>query len=277
MTAAPAGEVEHVLNNMTAADQKRAFAILRSRFMIHDLESQWNIPAEIILEAISESGDLTQRGVRGVIADRSFHRLVFPKLSDNGWIHVNIDGEKPFDALLSKDGFEVSIQIKMQRKRHGVPLRAVDVSKRFFPNGASFWVAEVQRTRTGRATDGQLTRPYRFGDFQILAVNLQPSTNNWGDFMYTVADWLIPYGKNANFINTFQPVSPSKDGDWTDSFEECVHWLQNTRRRQIGLDARGGSLMIDPDSNITQKSNLKKRFLHEESELFSHSFSRPKK
>ena len=39
------------------------------------------------------------------------------------------------------------------------------------------YVAETKRTRGGvDLVTGQKTRPYRFGDFDILAVCLQPST-----------------------------------------------------------------------------------------------------
>ena len=31
---------------------------------------------------------------------------------------------------------------------------------------------------------GLATRPYRFGEFDILAVSMHPSTNDWNRFMY---------------------------------------------------------------------------------------------
>jgi hypothetical protein len=36
------------------------------------LEEKWNIPAEVILEAIARSQDITLRGIRGVIAELCF-------------------------------------------------------------------------------------------------------------------------------------------------------------------------------------------------------------
>ena len=70
----------------------------------------------------------------------------------------------------------------------------------------SLYVVEVQKARSGektikqplRGTDESLevkgtvteqTRPYRFGDFDILAVNMHPSFGDWKSFRYTVASW----------------------------------------------------------------------------------------
>jgi hypothetical protein len=47
------------------------------------------------------------------------------------------------------------------------------------------YAVEVQKTRSGEKK-GQKTRPYRFGDFDILAVNLHPTTGDWKRFVYTV-------------------------------------------------------------------------------------------
>ena len=63
------------------------------------------------------------------------------------------------------------------------------------------YVVETQKTREGtdRKT-GEKTRPYRFGEFDILAVAMQPATGQWDRFFYTIADWLLPDPKNAAFL-----------------------------------------------------------------------------
>ncbi len=40
--------------------------------------------------------------------------------------------------------------------------------------------------------DGVDTRPYRFGDFNILAVCMEPSYARWDRFHYIPERWLFP-------------------------------------------------------------------------------------
>ena len=44
------------------------------------------------------------------------------------------------------------------------------------------YVVETQKTRAGTDNDGADTRPYRFGDFDILAVNMEPARATGGSF-----------------------------------------------------------------------------------------------
>lgn len=86
------------------------------------------------------------------------------------------------------------------------------------------FMTETQKTRTG--TDGEdQTRPYRCGEFDILAVSMQPSTGKWDRYMYTVGRWLLP-GKNDGEIATLQPVSKAPDGWWTDDFRVAAQWFR---------------------------------------------------
>src|SRR5208283_3815573 len=138
--------------------------------------------------------DLTKRGVRGIIAEAVFESDVLPAVVSLGWNAGTIPpGDWPYDALLEKAGRSVRIQIKLQRLEAGVP-------KRYYPKQylEELFVVEVQKTRSGKkrpgvagdAEEGSLsTRPYRFGDFDILAVNMHPATRQWTDFRYTVSDW----------------------------------------------------------------------------------------
>jgi len=103
---------------------------------------------------------------------------------------------------------------------------------RFLP--ADMFVAETQRTRGG--TDPQThedTRPYRFGDFDILAISMHPSTNNWNVFMYTVADWLLERPGHPNLILKFQPVPRVPNDAWTDQFITAVSWFRSGARKKI--------------------------------------------
>lgn len=226
-------EIEALLNRQTDSEQRELLARLRARFPIHSLESLWHAPAEMILDAIAESGDLTQRGVKGVIADRAFHRLVIPKLADRGWRSVPIIGDQAYDADLVRGDQRATVQVKMQRRTAGSPAERQ-------ASGEPHWVVEVQRTRSGIGGDGQATRPYSFGSFDIIAVNLYASTNDWSRFIYTLERWLLPRAGDAKLIAVMQPVPKARNEHWTDSFEECADWLFSGKAGRVPSFDRGG-------------------------------------
>ncbi len=96
------------------------------------------------------------------------------------------------------------------------------------------YVVETQRTRGGKdARTGEDTRPYRYGEFDILAVSMHPSTNDWTSFMYTVADWLIPRPEDEHLIPKFQPVAPTPNNSWTANFETCIEWLRSDEKKRV--------------------------------------------
>ena len=81
-------------------------------------------------------------------------------------------------------------------------------ARRYYPK--EMYVVEVQKTRGGiDLQTNEDTRPYRFGEFDILAVNMHPSTKDWHNFLFALSNWLIPRSPNAALIEIFQPVSVS--------------------------------------------------------------------
>jgi hypothetical protein len=138
------------------------------------------------------------------------------------------------------------IQIKLQRLEKGVP-------KLYYPkhyDEGSLYVVEVQKTRSGEKTTKQLlpgtettleasnsvtvqTRPYRFGDFDILAVNMHPSSGDWQNFRYTVASWLLPRGQDKSLIEIFQPVASVPNDVWTDDLSVCLDWFRSGENRSV--------------------------------------------
>jgi hypothetical protein len=79
------------------------------------------------------------------------------------------------------------------------------------------YIVEVQRTRTG-ARNGVSTRPYRFGEFDLLAVCMWASTGDWHSFLYVPAARLVADNRDKNIIRTFQPVPKYENGEsegWT--------------------------------------------------------------
>jgi hypothetical protein len=85
------------------------------------------------------------------------------------------------------------------------------------------------------STQGEATRPYRFGEFDILAVALHPSTNDWANFRYTLSKWLVPDAKNNTLVYKYQAVPKAPNANWTDNLLECIEWFRNGRPRDMDL------------------------------------------
>jgi hypothetical protein len=241
-------EVGKLIAEFTEDEQK----ILKQRLSAlapHPLEEEWDIDAETILTAIRRSSDLTKRGVRGIIAEAVFDNSIIPSVEKDGWMPTVLVGDLSYDALLTKGATAARIQVKLQRLEKGVP-------KLYYPkhyDEGSLYVVEVQKTRSGEKTTKQLlqgssstlaasksisvlTRPYRFGDFDILAVNMHPSSGNWKNFRYTVASWLLPRAKDETLIEIFQPVAASPNDVWTDDLATCLGWFESGKKRRILVD-----------------------------------------
>lgn len=227
-------KINQLLSQCSREERHEMMRILRQEFPIHGLERKLNISAEVILEAIDRSSDLTLRGVRGVIAEAAFKEYIVMPLVEQGWKNLPINGNPSFDFLLgTPSGREAKIQVKMQRKKNQLPMYAAAANKTLFGAATEMWVVETQKTRGGKDSTGKATRPYRFGEFDIIAVSLHPSSNDWSQFRYTVAKWLIPDPKDSEHIFKFQPVAMAPNDDWTDSLETCVGWLESGRSKTI--------------------------------------------
>jgi hypothetical protein len=220
--------VKLLLGECTDVEQKIIYNYLREKFPIHPLEKKLSISAEIILEAIARSSDLTMRGIRGIIAEASFKLNVIDSLSE--WKDKTPSGDIPFDFLLNSEDKEVKVQVKMQRSKDQRPMMANEGYRFLSPDK---YVVETQKTRGGINKDNADTRPYRFGEFDILAVSMRTSTNDWRSFLYTVANWLLPRPDNENLMLKFQPVPRGRDECWTDNLLECIDWFLSGKKCQI--------------------------------------------
>jgi hypothetical protein len=74
---------------------------------------------------------------------------------------------------------------------------------------------ETQKTRTGKK-QGKKTRPYRVGDFDLLAVNMRASCGDWRRFLFVPASALLVKTDAPDEFQTMQPVPPEPDEFWTD-------------------------------------------------------------
>ena len=224
-------ELENIINNLsdlTQEERQQLLEVLRSELPIHTLEKDWNIRAEVILEAISRSSSLTQRGVRGVIAEAVFVQSLVPTFK--GWKDITKPGDIPYDCELTDGLKTVRIQVKLQRSEKGIPKKA---KNKWGAAHTELFVVETQKTRSGKSSDGSKTRPYRYADFDILAVCLYPSTQDWARFVFTVSSWLLPDPSDPKCLAVFQPVSPERTSTWTSDFAECIEWFQSGEHRKV--------------------------------------------
>lgn len=223
-------QILELLKHCSVQQREVIFQHLRKEFKIHPIESKLNIEAEIILEAINkDEKGLTLRMIRGVIAEAAFDIEVVKKLKN--WKNETPQGDPPFDFLLNDGKGAVSIQVKLQRSKDLTPMMANQALKRFSEN---LFVVETQKTRGGiDKTTNEDTRPYRFGEFDILAVCMQPSTSEWSTFYYTLSSWLLPRDDDKSMMQKFQPVAMQPNEFWTNDFETCVEWLRSGVKKVI--------------------------------------------
>ena len=227
-------------------EDRRALKLYIQKLLPHPLEREWGIDADTILSAISRSSDLTKRGVRGIIAEAVFVNEIIPTVAGSGWKPFDFSGDHPYDALLKKGKLAARIQVKLQRLEEGIP-------KLYYPKHyekGSLFVVEVQKTRTGKKIANKMlhgtettittsepitvsTRPYSFGDFDILAVNMHPYSGSWRNFRYTVASWLLPRSANTDLIEIFQPVAAIPNDVWTDDLDTCLSWYEAAKQFRV--------------------------------------------
>ena len=217
LTMSRVSKIEAIIAKCTPKERSAVLRSVQKLIPRHPFEIRMNAPADIILDALERSSDLIVRGVRGVVGEAVFVRQVIPRL--RSWKNITTTGDHPYDVALQDRIGTVRIQIKMQRRVKGKPM---------IRNNCA--VVEVQRTRTGIRA-GEQTRPYRFGEFDILAVCVEPSTGNWNSFRYIPERWLKARKTDASLIDILQPVSIKTDKIWTDDFEIAVSRMRSRKPR----------------------------------------------
>jgi hypothetical protein len=234
----PISQIRQILAACTTQQRDEIIKLLRSEYRTHHIEQEWNTSAEIVLEAIARSGPLTQRMFKGILAEAAFKVEVLDKL--HGWREVTPPGMHAYDFAIQGGDLTVTIQTKLQRKQGGTPFMYRIPGKR--GPASAFYVVETQKSRKGNdRASGQSTRPYRFGEFDILAVSMEPATGDWSQFRFTLGNWLIPRPDEPNLLAVYQPVSLEPNEDWTDSLGTAIEWLQSNRRKTISIDMAEGS------------------------------------
>lgn len=221
MSEASLVAIRELLAQCTAEEQSVLFRELRGRHRIHEFEEVIGASAETILDAVHRAPELTRRMLRGVIADAAFRQFAILPLADIGWRDITPVGNFAFDYKLDDGRGAVTVQVKLQRSERGAPV--VRRGERYGLESAVHLV-ETQKTRTGTDGKANLTRPYRYGEFDVLAVSMQPSTGRWDSYRYTLGRWLL-VGRNPAEMATLQPVAMSVNAFWTDDFITAANWF----------------------------------------------------
>ncbi len=232
--------VRQLLAQCASEERAAIFKELRATHPIHSYEAVVGASAEMILEAVYRAPELTRRMLRGVIADAAFRTFVVAALAARGWRDVTPEGNFAYDYSVDDGDGSILIQVKLQRSERRLPV--VKDGKRYGFDGEVF-MTETQKTRTGSDGDEKKTRPYRYGEFDILAVSMQPSSGKWDSYMYTLGRWLLQ-GKTAGDVATMQPVAKTPNEFWTDDFEVAARWFREAdtgKRMQDHNASRSGT------------------------------------
>jgi hypothetical protein len=236
-------EIKVLLNYLDEAQLRHLQAHLRQRLPPHPFERELMTTPEGLLEAFARAGDFTVRMIRGVLAEAAFAADVLPTLAPR-WRQLPIAGDRAYDFLLTDvaEGSEkgsahenIRIQVKLQRSAGKKPLFANNHWKTLVKWPSTHYIVEIQKSRKGEKK-GESTRPYRFNEFDVLAVSLGPSRGRWSAFIYTVERWLLPDPTIPTNILTFQPVAPSDCDCWTTDFNTVASWLRSGVQRHITGD-----------------------------------------
>lgn len=239
MSNDPTSQIRQILDACTQEQRDEIVRLLRIEYRVHRIEREWNTSAEVVLEALARSSELTQRMFKGILAEAAFKVEVVDKLT--GWRDATPPGAHAYDFIVERGDVRVTIQTKLQRKELGRPLMYRAAGRGKVATG--LYVVETQKSRKGTSrTSGAATRPYRFGEFDILAVSMEPATGDWSQFRFTVGSWLIPRPGSPDLIAVYQPVSLQPNDDWTDSLATAINRWRAKRTKTIGTGeaAEGG-------------------------------------
>jgi hypothetical protein len=176
----------------------------------HPIEKLINVKAEILLNSLVRSSYITLNGIRGIIAESTFNDIVVK--NSKRWRDIPAGAQNPYDFILEDDIGQVRIQIKLQRKVDNLPWIRKD--------GCA--VVETYRTRSGKTKEGESSRPYRYGEFDLLGVCMEPSEGTWESFLYIPQKYLECEKGNIKFLNKLQSVPLTPKDNWTASLDEAV-------------------------------------------------------
>ena len=196
---------------------------------------EWPDEARTILEAVRRISRPTKGKVRRTIAEAILKKLIVPSVADSGWKLRAPQADSPScDLLLERNSLMARIDLALlqpatakfkrtYRGQHSENAYALEVKKSQVRAKGATGIA-VGGAR--RAAPAELAREksYTFGEFDILAVNIQAATYRWTDFRYTLSSQLQPHPAHPSFINVIQSVPLMSNEEWTEDLSVCLEW-----------------------------------------------------
>jgi hypothetical protein len=79
----PASQIREILGACNPEQRNEIVRLLRIEYRLHRIEQEWNTSAEVVLEALARSSELTQRMFKGILAEAAFKVEIIDQLA--GW------------------------------------------------------------------------------------------------------------------------------------------------------------------------------------------------
>ncbi len=201
---------------------------------------EWTDEARTILEAVRGTRRPTKWKVRRTIAEAILKKIVVPSLADSGWQLSTAQADGPgCDVLLERDVAVARIEIvllqpvtarfkRIYREQQSDGEYVLEMQRKAPQTAVK--VAAKARSRQTASVSAAMGRCYRFGEFDILAVNTHAVGRIWTDFRYTLSTSLLPHSADPSHINPVQSVPLRPDDIWTDDLGVCLEWFSRTNQ-----------------------------------------------
>ena len=166
-------KLQQIVDSLTEEEKCLLSLELEPYRIKHPIEQRLQLDYHLILDSLNKkSAGLTFRMLRGIIAETAFEKYILESVQ--GLKVVEFDCDLPYDFMVDYRGRRHTIQVKLVRSERDVP--------KFYSHNrrpTQLFAAETQKTRGGKnPLTGEDTRPYRAGEFDILAIAMQPVTGN---------------------------------------------------------------------------------------------------
>lgn len=162
----------------------------------HPLEEQFGLPAQRILDLISDRRML-KTAVKGGVAEAH--------------LEAQLQGNSDVDTVVRRtDDRGADFDVKMIAG-HEYVVECKNVSPTVLADGT----IQVETQRTRNSKNDPTGRLYSFNSFDVVAACLFSVTGGW-EFRFARTAWLTPHAKFPTFLATKQAV----DGRWRNSLED---------------------------------------------------------
>jgi hypothetical protein len=205
-------QIRGLLEQCSQEQLREIYHFLHGKLRFYDAANELNASADLVFEALSLMNSFQIRNFRGMLAEAAFKLFVLDTSPDLKSLPVSENA--PYDFLIDDGRGPIRIQVKLQR-RHGQRAMIGSDAPNYMGYDPEMFIVETWKTRSG-------DRYYPFGDFDIVAVCMHPSTGDWSSFMIVPAACLIPNEKDPTKLMHLQPVPPSPDDCWVTDLKSSI-------------------------------------------------------